>query len=123
MNTAIKTDVQLFIKTIKNILEKNYLYNQEKYRYAKSITSSYLSWLRYSFSENVFSHAYMLYARPYKVKRFFNICGVFFKKHKKGFTLVFNILHITTIVGISIGIYILCLQMAEYLKKIDEIIV
>lgn len=121
--STFKADVQTLIKLFRNALQKNYQYNQEKYLYAKRITSSYISWIKYSFSENMLSHAYVFYAKPNKFKKFLNYCDFRFKKHRRGITFCLSFIQTSLIVGISIGIYYFALKSIEYFQKIDELIV
>ena len=118
-----KYNVQHFLRIISRALHKNYLYNQDKYRYAKSITGSYVSWLRFSFSENVISHAYMFYNKPYKFKRLLTGVSAILTRKERYFRFFLNSIHTTLIVGLSIGIYYGFLKIYEYLKIIDEIMV
>ena len=118
--SATPFNLQYVLKMITQALHKNYLYNQDKYRYAKSITNSYLSWLNYSLSENIISRAYMLYNKPLKVKTLLSFFSVFLKKNGH---FILGTFHKATIVGVSIGIYYVGFQIYEYLKVLDDILV
>lgn len=113
-------NLQFVIKKLSKALQKNYLYNQDKYRYAKSMTSSYLSW---SFSENIISHAYLFYNKPFKMKRSLKRISVFLRKHQKYCHFLLTTLHTTSIILVSTTIYLICLKLYEKFKRIDEIIV
>lgn len=117
------TSIQTIFRALSNFLHKNYLYNQDKYRYAKRITSSYINWLNYTFSENVVSRAYVFYNKPYKIKRVINQISLSLKRNQKTCHRVLWTFHLGMIIGVSISVYLLALKSFEYLKKIDEIIV
>ena len=117
------SNIQSIFRSLSNFLHKNYLYNQDKYRYAKSITSSYINWLNYTFSENVLSRAYIFYNKPYKMKRIIQKVSFSLKRNQKSWHRILWTFHLGMIIGVSISIYLLALKSFEYLKKIDEIIV
>jgi len=115
--------IQNIFRSLSNFLHNNYLFNQDKYRYAKSITSSYISWLNYTFSENIISRAYVFYNKPFKIKRTIKNLSLVLKRNEKNYHRLFQTFHFGMILGFSIGIYILALKSFQYLQKINEIIV
>ena len=70
MNYSANTyNLQFVLRSISQALHKNYLYNQDKYSYAKSISSSLVRWRKCNFSEKIISNAYIFYNQPYKFKK------------------------------------------------------
>lgn len=111
-----------FIRKLTNIMHLNSIINQDKLNYALKIHRSYISWLKYPFSENLISKAYSLYATQYKTKKIMLKTLDFLDKNNKKFTFLLTNIQKTFILSISVIIYLVFLWIMNYWNYIDEFI-